>query len=336
MKKYLPFILSVLGVLIFCFLTVKTGIYPILNTLSKIGIEGFILLIIAQFLVNLLLSLAWKGSVPDISFIRLASARFIRDAASACLPFSQLGGMLIGIRATSIGHYKNHINQAPSASVSLAANIVDITTEILGQIAFITLTLLYLTQKPAAGQYIWPLSMGMVLLSAAISAFIWTQQRSNLIFNKILTLISKYFSSQNSELFKNQSNLFQANLTELWSHPFHIACGAALHLIAWFSSAAITWLSLYLLHISIDFFDSIAIEGVVCGIISAGFFIPGSLGVQEGAYIAIGLLFGIPQEVSLCLSLLRRGRDIIIGIPTLLLWQFFEFRFLKEKHKQPL
>jgi glycosyltransferase 2 family protein len=40
----------------------------------------------------------------------------------------------------------------------------------------------------------------------------------------------------------------------------------------------------------------------------------------------LGPLFGLPAEAALALSLLKRGRDIAIGIPVLLIWQFLEGR----------
>jgi len=35
-------------------------------------------------------------------------------------------------------------------------------------------------------------------------------------------------------------------------------------------------------------------------------------------------LFGLPPEMALALSLLKRGRDLAIGIPALLAWQALE------------
>jgi hypothetical protein len=45
--------------------------------------------------------------------------------------------------------------------------------------------------------------------------------------------------------------------------------------------------------------------------------------------MALGHAFGIEPSVALGLSLLRRGREIIIGIPVLLAWQIMEMRSLR-------
>ena len=49
--------------------------------------------------------------------------------------------------------------------------------------------------------------------------------------------------------------------------------------------------------------------------------IPGALGVQEGALIVLGGLIGLPPEAALSLSLIRRVRELLLGVPGTLLWQ---------------
>lgn len=331
LKKILPFILSLIGVVLFCFLTLRTGIHPILASLAKVGFGGFILLVISQLAVSVLLCVAWKSSIPNISFLRLTFSRFVRDAAAACLPFSQLGGMLIGIRATTAGHPRHTTDgQSVSWTEGVAANIVDITMEVLGQLAFIIIALLCLIGQADAGRFIWPLTAGITLLSIGVAGFIWTQQRSGNALQALARFLSKYISTKWHDALADNSEHFQTYIKSLWDQPARIGLGAALHLLGWIGGALLTWLSLILLGTHCSFLNALAIEGAVCGIMSAGFLVPGALGVQEAGYVALGHLFGISPDISISISLLRRGRDIIIGIPILLLWQFYEFRQLHQ------
>jgi len=48
------------------------------------------------------------------------------------------------------------------------------------------------------------------------------------------------------------------------------------------------------------------------------------VGVQEGAYLLLGGAFGLSPEMALALSLLKRARDLVIGLPTIALWQAIE------------
>lgn len=61
---------------------------------------------------------------------------------------------------------------------------------------------------------------------------------------------------------------------------------------------------------------------------SAAFAVPGGLGVQEGGFVVVSLLIGVPPEVSLALSLAKRVRELLVGVPALLAWQVAEGRLL--------
>ena len=61
---------------------------------------------------------------------------------------------------------------------------------------------------------------------------------------------------------------------------------------------------------------------------SAGFMVPGGLGIQEGGFLLIGSHIGLTPELALSLSLIKRGRELIIGIPGLIAWQIAEGRGL--------
>nr|WP_249199572.1 HpnL family protein [Gluconobacter sp. Dm-62] len=334
MKKTLPVLLSLLGVALFTFIAAKAGIHPVMEALSKVGVGGFLLLAAFQLLIDIGLGIAWHAAVPILGMKRLMGARLVRDSAGACLPFSQLGGMVIGVRATLAGvDPRTEEGEELHWPEGVAANLVDITTEVLGQIAFVLIALLCLVGHHGAARFFWPLIGGMALLSVGISGFIWTQQRGGAMIRKVAMFLGRHIASEWRNALIGNTDAFQSRLESLWSRPDRISLGAFCHLVCWMGSAAMTWLALQLLGAHVGFFSSVAIEGVVCGIMSAGFLVPGALGVQEAAYVALGMIFGIDAEISLSLSLLRRGRDILIGIPVLLVWQFIEMRRLR--HERP-
>ncbi|HMJ49089.1 MAG TPA: hypothetical protein VK440_00755, partial [Burkholderiales bacterium] len=59
---------------------------------------------------------------------------------------------------------------------------------------------------------------------------------------------------------------------------------------------------------------------------SLAFFVPLGAGVQEGGYVLIGGLLGLSPDLALAVSLLKRARDLIIGLPALLVWHHIERR----------
>jgi uncharacterized membrane protein YbhN (UPF0104 family) len=76
----------------------------------------------------------------------------------------------------------------------------------------------------------------------------------------------------------------------------------------------------------LSFLSAIAIEALLAGLRSATVFIPSAIGVQEAGYAALMPLFGLGPEIGLAVSLLRRARDVVIGVPVLLAWQAMEGR----------
>jgi glycosyltransferase 2 family protein len=66
---------------------------------------------------------------------------------------------------------------------------------------------------------------------------------------------------------------------------------------------------------------------------AVAFLVPVNAGVQEAGYAGLGAIFGVPPELSLGVSLVRRARDLAVGIPILLLWQTFEARRLRSAER---
>jgi glycosyltransferase 2 family protein len=96
------------------------------------------------------------------------------------------------------------------------------------------------------------------------------------------------------------------------------------HFGGWMLSGLEVALPLWLMGRPVWIGTGIAIDCLIATLRSATFMVPGAIGVQEGAYIVACGLFGIDPQVALALSLLRRGRDIAIAIPSLLAWQVAE------------
>jgi uncharacterized membrane protein YbhN (UPF0104 family) len=59
------------------------------------------------------------------------------------------------------------------------------------------------------------------------------------------------------------------------------------------------------------------------------FMVPAGLGVQEATLILLGEVFGISGELALAVSMAKRLRELMCGLPPLLSWQWLETRRLK-------
>jgi hypothetical protein len=74
----------------------------------------------------------------------------------------------------------------------------------------------------------------------------------------------------------------------------------------------------------LGFATVLVIESLLYAARSVAFAVPNAVGVQEGAYILLGASFGLTPETALALSLLKRARDLTIGLPALAAWQLLE------------
>jgi putative membrane protein len=92
-----------------------------------------------------------------------------------------------------------------------------------------------------------------------------------------------------------------------------------------------TWLVLELFGRSTTAWNSITLESLCLAIRHLVFLVPGGLGVQETGLILIGALIDLPADAAIALSLAKRFREIAIGLPTLVSWQWVEIGCLQQK-----
>jgi hypothetical protein len=78
------------------------------------------------------------------------------------------------------------------------------------------------------------------------------------------------------------------------------------YLIAWFLGTPVSW------HVAF------VLESLGQAIRGAGFAIPGALGVQEGGYLLLAPLAGLTPDAAVALSLAKRTRELLLGLPGLL------------------
>jgi uncharacterized membrane protein YbhN (UPF0104 family) len=160
--------------------------------------------------------------------------------------------------------------------------------------------------------------IGMVIGAAIVGGMVTTQRRG---LDVIARLVNRLAPSAGQHA---------AAVTEAveaaYRRPLLLCESLTLHVLAWFGAAGGTWLILYLIGRPLPFLSVVAIESLLFAIRNAAFVVPGGLGVQEGAYALLGPLFGLPVEAALALSLLKRSRDIAVGVPMLLSWQLAESR----------
>jgi putative membrane protein len=282
----------------------------------RIGWGGAIVYWLYSLIVFPLLGAAWLTAAPGepARHIGLFSwARLVREAVSDLLPFSQIGGLVVGTRVLTA-----HGVARPRVYASM---IADITTEMASQLLFTLFGLAAMASLLLGvhGAALRPAVFGGTAALIAIMALFVLGQRPLLALatrmaHRILPSAALAIDAVDVEL------------SRIYGEWRHILASFLFNLAGWIASAAGAWVLLHLIAAPLPFLWVLAIESLIFTVRSVAFAVPGAIGFQEAAYVLIGPLFGLPPETALALSIAKRGRDIAVGIPALLAWQCFEAR----------
>ena len=293
------------------------GFTPILLATATIGTWGFTAVCAWQMVLFLLLGLCWYVVLPHGGAWRLPVTvwgRMVRDAAGGLLPFSLVGGFVLGARAVTL--------LGVAWPVTVASTVVDLTTEFLAQIGLVLVGVVLLVARMPGATPVLPISIGLAVALAAGLAFMWLQRRDP----APLLRLSRRVLGGSLPGVDAQAEAVQQALAQIYATPWRVALGTALHLLAWFGTGGAGWIAFRLLGADIGFADALGIEALLHAVLAAAVLVPGYVGVQEVAYAGVGAFFGQPAELTLAVSLLRRARDVALGVPILLVWQALEWQ----------
>lgn len=288
------------------------GAPAIAAALGTAGVPALAVLATTHLAVIVLMGFAWHRLADAGPPWLFAWARLLREAAAEALPLSQIGGYIVGARALAL--------HGVGGAAAVATTVVDVTVELSSQIAYTAIgvgLLLWLRPRTALAL---PIIVGLAVALIALIAFVAVQRKGSGMVDRL----GSRFAGDRLIAVAASAEAVQAAIADIHRHDRRLWSSFLLHLLAWLASGAEAWLALKLMGASLGIAAVLALESLLSAIRSVAFFVPNSIGVQEGAYVMLGATLGLPPEFALALSLLKRGRDIVLGIPALLVWQSFE------------
>lgn len=319
--RLLPALFLLAGVAVVTALVAYYGVGDVLRVLASVSALGFISYIVAQLVITLGLGLCWRmllRSRQRGSFWLCTWGRLMRDATGEFLPFSQVGGYVLGARVITLS--------GVNVTDATASTLGDITTEFLAQLAFIGIGLSILARLAPRSTLLMPVAIGLCIAVFMGVGLILAQRGSGA--NLFRGLATRIAGTAGEGAATNIAKLQEA-LNVMYGKRDRLAWSAFLHLICWFGTATASFIGFHALGVDIPYANAICIEAMLHAIMALAFFIPGRIGVQEAAYTLLGGIFGVPPDVALSLSLMRRARDFVIAMPVLVIWQSLEARRLK-------
>jgi len=310
----------VAGAAILILLVLHAGIPVLIEALAALGITGLLIIAAAHVPIMALLGTAWwlvgRGAKrPGLT--RFIWARAVRDASAEALPFSQVGGYVIGARALVLS--------GASAEWAGTSTLLDLILELAAKVPYILLGLALLAWfKPNLSG----VSAIIAIVICAVVLAAWLQQRSAGWMARATARLFKRWPS----LAKLQCEAFAA-FREMTARRGAVRNSTMVHFLCWILGAGETWLVFWLMHRTVAIAPALVIDSLVGALRAVSFFVPGALGVQEGGYVLLCGLFGLSPGTALALSLARRARDLLLAALVLPSWQWLEGRALPGRFK---
>lgn len=294
------------------------GFGAVIDALLSTGQWGLVLVTLFHLIPMTFSALAWRSLLnatwqgPVSLFVW---GRWIRNGVNNLLPVAQIGGGVIAARILTF--------RGATAPIAGASVAVDLTVEVITQFLFtlLGLGLLVLSgyQEDTASWVI----IGMTIAAVALIGFVFAQRLG-------LFMLIEWFLERLAEKFAwpsfGQITGLHDAVRALYRDSRGLFASGFFHLLSWILGAGEIWLALYFMDSSVGFGEALILESLGQAIRSAAFAVPGALGVQEGGYLLLGGLFGLSPEVALALSLIKRVREIVLGLPALVAWQRLEWQ----------
>jgi putative membrane protein len=302
------------GVLLFIGLLASQGLPAVVATLAS---AGWGLLPVATFhLVPLAIDAAAirvlfeRGAVCGTMHDALL-ARWAGESANSLMPAGQIGGPLLMVR---------HLAQRGMALQNAAAAItVSTTLQTFSQIGFALLGVALLGAEASHISHHALRTSSLIasgLLALQVVGFYWIQRRG--FFGRLMRTASRFAGKRDWSLWLSQAEAIDRAVQLTYRRGGPVAASFMLSMIGWLVGTGEVYLILQLIHHPVGWIDALLLESLGQGIRGAAFAIPGALGVQEGGYLLLAPIAGLPPDAALALSLGKRARELLLGVPGLL------------------
>jgi putative membrane protein len=302
------------GALLFIAVLASQGLTPVFATLA---VAGWGLLLVALFhLLPLLLDAAAIRVLFDAGAARgslrdALRARWVGESANSFLPAGQIGGPVLMAR-----HLAVHGMRMQDAA---AAITVSTTLQTVAQIVFALLGVALLgAQASHISEHALRMSASIAsgLLALQIGGFYLLQRRG--IFSKLMRVATRFAGQRDWSRWVTRAEAIDLAIQQTYGRAGGVAASFLLSLVGWLVGTGEVYLIVQLIGHPVSWSDALLLESLGQAIRGAAFAVPGALGVQEGGYLLLAPLAGLPPDAALALSLAKRAREILLGLPGLL------------------
>ncbi len=250
-----------------------------------------------------------------VGFPRLFGIRMAGESVNVTTPAAYVGGE--PLKAYLLRQYG-----VPMVD-GLASVVTAKTTMTLAQILFILLGLalaFWIIGDSKSHGLAMVISLGVLVFGVGLFFLL---QRFGIGMGILSVLRACRIKLAYLETRESQLRELDGTIQKFYSHDrgrFFVALGT--FFVAWLAETLEVYAILFFLHVGVDVWAAISIAALTVFIKGGTFFIPGSLGAQEGGYTLLLMSFGYSEVTGLTFALIRRVREIVwilLGLGCLML-----------------
>jgi putative membrane protein len=238
----------------------------------------------------------------------------VREAVDRLLPVASVGGGVVGVRLL---RWRGLATVPVSATV-----IVEMVTTLVTVYLFTGLGLLLLVEFDATGRDYHRLLLAFTLTLPVPVATVLL-----LRFGSAFGRLQKFLRPMVGEsMTSEQAESLDHELRACLRRGRRLLASGALQFAALISGCFEIWFALRLFGHPVSWATALVLESMTQAVRHLAFVVPAGLGIQEAGLVIFGQAFGISSELALAVSMAKRLREVLCGLPALISWQWSESR----------
>ncbi len=308
MSRSIKLIFLLLGLSLLGWAVSTVDLTVVGKLLLQLG-TGFLLILAIYSVVTWLDTIAWKKNFnPEeetrFNLWQLWTIRQVGEAYNTITPLGTLGGEPVKSQLLKERH-------GLSLKRGMASQVVARTTFLLGLILFfIPGTFLIVQSNIVSDNFKSASLIGMAIFSTVILLFLLFQVTGAL--SVITGWISRLPLGNKIGVLMNKLEVVDRSISSYYEQHTKRVIQSVLYAFAgWVIGLGELYVTLYFLGFQPDLIDLWVIEALAQLVRAGSFFIPLSLGAQEGGLILIFTAMGMPADLGLTVSFVRRIKELL-------------------------
>ena len=319
--RLLTFIYLALGIALFTWLLMESNPQVIVDQIVRIGWFGFLLIVFISAIAFFLDTISWQltfNTIPVASrwIGRLFLIRTIGEAFNTVIPAATMGGepvkALLLKRRHAISYKESGATLVMAKTINLLALVLFLC---IGLLLLIGSDQIPVSMKIIAGTGLAALTTGTVLffLVQRLQISSWIMRRTGQwsVMKKLATVIDHI------------RDIDEHFLNFYTRRRVHLLSSLALSFGNWLTGACEMFVTMWLIGYPVSITDALIIEATAQLVRAGTFFIPASIGAQEGALVVSVQLLTGSSDAGLAAALVRRCRELVwVAAGLLMAWKW--------------